>query len=70
MITAEGRGVIAGSEEATNHAKQALIEEHEISNIANQVFNFRQQHGYAHIEPREDFVRGFNQGLKNALLHL
>ncbi len=70
MITAEGRGVIAGSEEAKNHAKQALLEEHEISKIANQVFDFMQQRGFAHIEPREDFIRGFNQGFKNALLRL
>jgi hypothetical protein len=64
LINAERRGVIAGSEEVKNHAKPAILEEPEINRIANQVFDYMQQRGYAHIEPREDFIRGFNLGFK------
>lgn len=64
MITAERRGVIAGSEEAKKHVKRELLGEHEINILANQVFDFMLQRGYAHIEPRADFIRGFNQGFK------
>jgi len=64
LINAERRGVIAGSEEVKNHAKPALLDEHEINIIANRVFDFMQQRGYAHIDPQEDFVRGFKQGFK------
>lgn len=67
LINAERRGVIAGSEEANKLAKQVhLLNEYEISTLANQVFDSMQQRGYAHIEPREDFVRGFSQGFKYA----
>ena len=67
MINAERRGVIAGSEEANRMAKQVhLLNEHEISNLANQVFDFMQQRGYAHIEPKSDFIQGFKQGFEYA----
>lgn len=55
--------MIAGSEEAK---KQPRLEENEINALANKIFDSMMQRGYAHIQPREDFIRGFKQGFEYA----
>lgn len=64
MITSNGRGVIAGGEEANKQKRNLPAEE--IRNIARRVHTSMSAAGYAHIDPEASFVEGFLIGFSNA----
>ncbi len=67
LITAHGRGVIAGSVEAP-HFMQDHLRDDEIRFLAARVHEAMQEAGFAHIEPESEFVDGFVEGFKTRLV--
>ncbi len=65
MITAHGRGVIAGAEEARKHASRTLTTD-DIRGVARLMHALMRRAGYAHIDPEREFVDGFVVGFSNA----
>ncbi len=66
MITAHGRGVIAGAEEARTHAERVSnVTTRDIRAVAYLTYKRMQEAGYAHITPEDEFVAGFLVGFRN-----
>lgn len=57
MTNALRRGEIAGAQVARAHPE--LVSAQDIRQSAALVWAWMMHAGYAHIEPREDFLRGF-----------
>jgi hypothetical protein len=68
MITAERRGVVAGSESVRKHASSPAVNltDDDIRGIGRLVFQLMYKAGYAHIDPESEFIDGFVVGFRNA----
>lgn len=65
MITAERRGVIAGGEQASKlPASRGRMQDEEIERLARFIWLVMYRAGFAHIEPRDEFIAGFLTGFK------
>ena len=67
MISANRRGVIAGSEQSRKQAEHvAHLTEADLKGVAHLTYHLLKKAGYAHIDPESEFVDGFVVGFKNA----
>lgn len=64
MLNADRRGVISGSEEARKYQQQANLQEEEIRRIGVRVYMAMKNADYAHVDPMQDFIRGFVEGFQ------
>jgi hypothetical protein len=65
VIGADRRGMMSGGEEAKEHPAHP---EEELESIAKRVVVSMRAAGFAHLDPEEDFIRGFFIGYREYLL--
>ncbi len=68
MIGADGRGLMAGYEEALKHLQK--VPEEEIKSIASRILSWMREQGYAHLDPEEQFIQGFIVGYYQSFMQL
>ncbi len=69
MIDAYRRGYQSGSEASHKDPQLRLLSEEAVSDIAHRVFAGMMKQGFAHIEPKSDFIVGFVEGVQISFLH-
>ena len=60
MIGADGRGQIVGYEAASSHREPLPAQE--VESLARKTLARLCDAGYAHLDPKPEFIRGFLQG--------
>ena len=66
MIGADGRGQIAGYETASSHSEP--LPGQEVESLARKTLARLRDAGYAHLDPKPEFIRGFLQGYREFFL--